>query len=37
MEDNMNKDIMADLALKELLVRLMQTQAGKLIENDYKT
>ncbi len=33
----MNKDIMADLALKELLVRLMQTQAGKLIENDYKT
>lgn len=35
MEDNMNKDIMADLALKELLVRLMQTQAGKLIENDY--
>ena len=35
MEDNMNKDIMADLALKELLVRLMQTQAGKLIENDF--
>lgn len=37
MEDNMNKDIMADLALKELLIRLMQTQAGKLIESDYKT
>ena len=37
MEDNMNKDLMADLALKELLVRLMQTQASKLIENDYKT
>ena len=36
MEDNMNKDLMADLALKELLVRLMQTQANKLIENDYK-
>ena len=36
MEDNMNKDLMADLALKELLVRLMQTQASKLIENDYK-
>ena len=35
MEDNMNKDIMADLALKELLVRLMQTQAGKLIESDF--
>lgn len=35
MEDNMNKDIMADLALKELLVRLMQTQASKLIESDY--
>lgn len=35
MEDNMNKDIMADFALKELLVRLMQTQAGKLIESDY--
>lgn len=37
MEDNKNKDIMADLALKELLIRLMQTQAGKLIESDYKT
>ena len=36
MEDNMNKDLMADLALKELLVRLMQTQASKLIESDYK-
>jgi hypothetical protein len=36
MEDNMNKDIMADLALKELLIRLMQTQASKLIESDYK-
>lgn len=35
MEDNMNKDIMADLALKELLLRLMQTQASTLIESDY--
>ena len=35
MEDNLNKDIMADLALKELLLRLMQTQASTLIESDY--
>lgn len=35
MEENRNKDIMADLALKELLIRLMQTQASTLIESDY--
>ncbi|MNU22695.1 HTH-type transcriptional activator Btr [compost metagenome] len=34
MEDNMQKDIMADLALKELLIRLMQTQARKLVEHN---
>ncbi|RQO32055.1 AraC family transcriptional regulator [Taibaiella sp. KBW10] len=34
MEDNLQKDIMADFALKELLVRLMQTQARKLVENN---
>lgn len=35
MEDCKNKDIMADLALKELLLKLMQTQASRLIEIDY--
>lgn len=36
MEDNRQKDVMADFALKELLVRLMQTQARKLVEHSYQ-
>lgn len=37
MEDNTHKDIMADFALKELLIRLMQTQARNMVEkNAYK-
>ncbi|WP_419870253.1 AraC family transcriptional regulator [Chryseobacterium sp. CT-SW4] len=34
MDTNTQKDIMADFALKELLIRLMQTQARKLVENN---
>ncbi len=34
MEDNSHKDIMADFALKELLIRLMQTQARKMVEQN---
>lgn len=35
-ENNPAKEIMADLALKELFVRLMQTQARQYFENAYK-
>ncbi len=34
MDDNSQKDIMADFALKELLIRLMQTQARSLVEQN---
>lgn len=34
MEDNTAKDLMAELALKELLIRLMQTQARNLLDSD---
>ena len=34
MEDNTHKDIMADFALKELLIRLMQTQARDMVEKN---
>lgn len=32
MDTHSHKDIMADFALKELLIRLMQTQAGSMLE-----
>ena len=35
-EDNQAKDIFANLALQELLIRLMQTQARKVIFEDYQ-
>lgn len=34
MDDNSYKDVMADFALKELLIRLMQTQARNLVEKN---
>lgn len=34
MEDNSHKDVIADFALKELLIRLMQTQARNLVEKN---
>ncbi|OJV51906.1 MAG: AraC family transcriptional regulator [Bacteroidetes bacterium 43-16] len=33
MEDNKQKDLMVDFALKELLVRLMQTQGSQLVQS----
>lgn len=35
MDDDVNKDLMADLLLKELLIRLMQTQAHNLFETNH--
>lgn len=35
LDNNIQKDIMADFALKELLVRLMQTQARKMVEKNF--
>ena len=34
MDDNSYKDVIADFALKELLIRLMQTQARNLVEKN---
>jgi AraC-like DNA-binding protein len=34
MDDNSQKDIMADFAMKELLIRLMQTQARNMVEKN---
>ena len=34
MDDNSQKDIMADFALKEFLIRLMQTQARSMVEKN---
>ena len=34
MDDNAQKDVMADFALKELLIRLMQTQGRNLVEKN---
>ncbi|MGV4413313.1 helix-turn-helix domain-containing protein [Chryseobacterium sp. T1] len=34
MDDNSHKDVMADFALKELLIRLMQTQGRNLVEKN---
>jgi len=34
MDDNSQKDIMADFAIKELLIRLMQTQARGMVEKN---
>lgn len=34
MDNNSQKDIMADFALKELLIRLMQTQARNMVEKN---
>ena len=34
MDDNSHKDMMADFAIKELLIRLMQTQARNLVEKN---
>lgn len=34
MDDNSHKDVIADFALKELLIRLMQTQARNLVEKN---
>jgi AraC-like DNA-binding protein len=34
LDDNSQKDIMADFALKELLIRLMQTQARNMVEKN---
>src|SRR5258708_3167224 len=35
MENNSAKDFISDLALKELLIRIMQTQARSFFENNY--
>ena len=34
MDDNSHKDVMADFAMKELLIRLMQTQGRNLVEKN---
>lgn len=34
MEDNTQKDILADFAIKELLIKLMQTQARNIVERN---
>ena len=37
MDQTIHKDLMADFALKELIIRLMQTQARKLLERELST
>ncbi|MFC6266771.1 helix-turn-helix domain-containing protein [Frigoriflavimonas asaccharolytica] len=37
MDNSAHKDIMADFAIKELIIRLMQTQARKILERESST